>query len=491
VSLSPEREELDLLAETFADEFGRDAVVDLLREELVESHGQRGGERQFFDHLKRALYASTDAPCRSIHYEFAAMLHEIGRSRFVRLYTLNYDGLIERGVRELTSHDPRPAYSGKPQSPRNVVHLHGYFPSTEERPLGDLILSEKDYLESSNDWADDQIRALFNRGRDVLLVGMSLDDSRLRRLLHQRQKTGHGKGSTVFALLSGSTGGRHLAPLERRARQIATQYQTRFWDSWNVEASYLPSHDLVPYALHVIRRGTDSADWADRGRDFLKTHDVYEDLYDPHNQALTSLYLESQLAFIRARLETKAHEELTIGAFVPADTPGKPQSIELAFRYSDGVEGRDFVTMLDTSDLNEALRSEFNITGDRKPVQLLSRSQAKERQLSISPIDKPEGVAGFAFVRGTVLSVDEESNRMNANFSATKRSDWNRKRAFSSLYCVPVFDSTSWVAVGVIYLASTLTEPMWAGLNRARRLQLNSVLRSTFRNAIDYDSALN
>lgn len=484
IGLSPEPEELDVLARIFAEAFGQDAVIDLLYEELESS------EEEFYGHLRKALYPQKRrVSLKPVHYEIAAFLSDIGKSRFVRLYTLNYDDLIERAVDELTKYEPKPVFAGdRPLSPRSIVHLHGYFPRHFEEPKGEFILSEKDYLEASQDWADDRIQELFRHQRDILFVGLSMRDPRLRRLLHERKRQGSGQQGEVFTLLTSEDEEFPDAPLQRRAHKIAAKYQERYWKSWDVSAIHLPGHELLPYALRLIRLGMNPVAWAGRARDFLEVQQVYDKLYDSSRQAAASLYLREQLRFLRTRFEALSHEELSIGLFVPEPKECQPRHIQLAFRYAEGSFGYRHSRQIQRPEGYPFGLSSNN--SDRIEVQVLLEDYAQQRRLEIANLETPQGAAGYCYVRGAVVNARRDSPQINRFFSSEMRKSWNHRRTFSSLLCIPVFDTAAWVPVGVIYLTSSLDNPFWAGLGSAERLNLSRALRSTFRNVLEYDSTV-
>ena len=484
IGLAPEPEELRVLAKTFAEDFGQDAVVDLLYEEL------KGAEEEFYGHLRKALYPQNgEARLKPIHYEIAAFLSDIGKSRFVRLYTLNYDDLIERAVDKLTEYDSKPVFEGdRPLSPRSIVHLHGYFPRRYEEPKGEFILSEKDYLEASQDWADDRIQEVFRHQRDILFVGLSMRDPRLRRLLHERKRQGSGQQGEVFTLLTSEDEEFPDAPLERRAHKIAAKYQERYWKSWDVSAIHLPGHELLPYALRLIRLGMNPVAWAGRARDFLEEQQVYDKLYDSSRQAAASLYLREQLRFLRTRFEALSHEELSIGLFVPEPKERQPRHIQLAFRYAEGSFGYRHSRQIQRPEGYPFGSSSKN--SDRIEVQVLLEDYAQQRRLEIANLETPQGAAGYCYVRGAVVNARRDSPQINRFFSSEMRKSWNHRRTFSSLLCVPVFDTSAWVPVGVVCLTSSLNSPFWAGLASNERLNLSRVLRSTFRNLLEYKSTV-
>lgn len=474
---SPEPEDMEELANILFEKFGKDAVVDLVKLELKNAGKQ---DADYHRILKSALYGEDKVySLHPVHFELAASLGDIGKSRFVRFYTFNYDDLIERAMTRLTEIDEaKPIYEGQPNSPRSVVHLHGYFPDSAIEPRGTLILSERDYLDAPNDWADEQLHRIFRDDKDVLFLGLSLRDPRLRRLLHERHNASSSYEGEIFAILSTGEDAVHSeAPLMRRASRIANQLLPRYWRAWGVNLVHLKHHEFVPFVLRRIRLGDDSGQWAGLARKHLEDEGVFdEDLYSINRQAIASLYLEQQVGMLRSKFEALSHEELGVGVFVPEKTgeDGRVKAIKLAFQNSDAK-------------WVEPTEVEYESTGKPKTVRIqrVTPEHAERRRLEIDNLESFHGAAGYAYVTGAVVNAEPDSRHIDLNFPPDMRKSWNENRTFSSLYCVPVLDSAHWVPVGVIYVTSSLRDSFWSRLPSDARLSLNTQLRAMFRNLLE------
>ena len=211
----------------------------------------------------------------------------LGGNRALNTYTFNFDDLLTQAIEELGSR-----VSGATRIPPDqrgeVMHLHGKLLPDGTRE-GDLILSERDFHRAaSGDDADTALRELLKR-RDVLLVGLSLTDPRLRRQLLVRQ--GWSEKRKVFVLLPDSRSTAVSDFVERLSHGLVRRHETRFWADWNLDVGYVPGPELVAVHQRCIRLGGSAANWAVMGARFLeRSSPVYSRLYElqfaPENPAV-------------------------------------------------------------------------------------------------------------------------------------------------------------------------------------------------------------
>jgi hypothetical protein len=229
------------------------AAVDLVR--------QRAGS-DFHVVLRGALYERDQlrkfAPTE-VHYALVQLALN-SQPPFPCLHTTNYDDLLELALHNTLGKKARPIHaSGRAAAdgPR-VVHLHGYFPfdpqpvTTEKRLAHELVMSDLDYHRLSNEhtaWTNRELLSLLD-ARSVLIVGMSLTDPNVRRVLaylSQRRAEGHDH----FVILQHRPGG----PDENltRAAQMLDEDEHDFWDRQGVKILRLQSWDGLNYVLRRIR----------------------------------------------------------------------------------------------------------------------------------------------------------------------------------------------------------------------------------------------
>ncbi|MFY0581866.1 hypothetical protein ACN28S_53130 [Cystobacter fuscus] len=120
--------DLDVAARIFVDNFGREAVVDVVRDKLPTE--------RYLDMLRDALYRGVPKDVSSIHLELAAILAasmDTPRRRLHGLYTFNFDDLLERAAERLLGKAPEVIVTEERPAEPHVVHLHGYLPRLRGR----------------------------------------------------------------------------------------------------------------------------------------------------------------------------------------------------------------------------------------------------------------------------------------------------------------------------------------------------------------------
>jgi hypothetical protein len=446
--------DLDVAARIFVDNFGREAVVDVVRDKLSQD--------RYLEMLRQALYWDGIKDVSSIHLELVALLAAAKATpkRLHGLYTFNFDDLLERAAERLLGKMPEAIVNGERPAEPHVVHLHGYLPPNQgATPAGTVVLSEKDYHEARGDWASRKLEDLFfnDDKRTVLMVGLSLADPRLRWLLLERVKRAQqGKPvARVYALLSNSPPASDAELMERLARNFVRRHQDDFWLSWQMHVLTIESHDRVPFYLRQIRLGTNGGEWARQGEEFLRTNSrVFKDLYTPDIQRRAVSVLMAMQAFLKRRFAVSRDEELHIGGFVPEGGA----MIRLGFRYRGG-DG----------------------TGD-----IIDAAYAGTKQLSVASLERAQGASGRAFLLGATIETSRRSSQVYANFTAPMVDVWTSEQTFSSLVCVPIYDSVKWVPIGVVYLTSNRQSPFWTDLDPQDYDTLETLLRNTFTEVLEH-----
>ncbi|HYO71345.1 MAG TPA: hypothetical protein VEU33_35230, partial [Archangium sp.] len=101
-------------------------------------------------------------------------------------------------------------------------------------------------------------------------------------------------------------------------------------------------------------------------------------------------------------------------------------------------------------------------------------------------LEEAQGASGRAFLLGATIETSRRSPRVHANFTAPMLDAWTRDQAFSSLVCVPIYDSAGWVPIGVVYLTSNRQNPFWKDLESQEYDALETLLRNTFTEVLEY-----
>ena len=271
---------------------------------------------------------------------------------FPCIHTTNYDDLLERALAQVTRSPVAAVHAGHRRSadgPR-VVHLHGYFPyaptaDENERDLArGLVAGESDYHLLSNDhvaWTNRELLSLLD-ARSTLIVGTSLTDPNLRRLLaHVSRNQDRHLGSethyvvmqsrdvdTVVDLLLGRGVGlfpnagekrrRAVRPLAERACKILEENERVFWARQAVKIIHVDRYDRLNYLFRRIRFSDEEWDreHARLRADWARRHYGTETFDDPNLQSLGT----AVLAGARDRLaasDLKMHGRIELNLFFP------------------------------------------------------------------------------------------------------------------------------------------------------------------------------
>jgi hypothetical protein len=232
------------------------AAVDLVR--------QRVGA-DFHVVLRGALYEREQLrkfQPTEVHYALGRLALD-SQPAYPCLHTTNYDDLLELALHNMLGKRPRAVHAGRRSSadgPR-VVHLHGYFPfdaagaAEEKRLAAELVASDLDYHRLSNEhaaWTNRELMALLD-SRSVLIVGMSLTDPNVRRLLAylSEHKKSHDEAHDHFVILQ------QRPPMgddeHQRASEMLDEDEYKFWHGQGVKILRLASWDGLNYLLRRIR----------------------------------------------------------------------------------------------------------------------------------------------------------------------------------------------------------------------------------------------
>jgi hypothetical protein len=239
------------------------AAVDLVR--------QRVGA-DFHVVLRGALYEREQLrkfQPTEVHYALARLALD-SEPPYPCLHTTNYDDLLELTIANMVGRRPRAVHATRRSAsdgPR-VVHLHGYFPfdfpgaAEEKRLAAELVASDLDYHRLSNDhaaWTNRELMTLLD-ARSVLVVGMSLTDPNVRRLLAylSEHRKSRDEAHDHFVILQ------QRPPFadehHQRASEMLEEDEYQFWHGQGVKILRLSSWDGLNYLLRRIRFTDDEWD---------------------------------------------------------------------------------------------------------------------------------------------------------------------------------------------------------------------------------------
>ncbi len=453
--LRAEPEEVEEFCRAFSSKFGRDAVVDIFR-----AHFQG----RFHQILDTALQLKNQE-LASIHFELAAHASRAspGVSTFV---TFNYDDLIERAISairdDLADDFESICDVSEPKKGVRIYHLHGMF-GNEGTPKGTIVLSEKDYLNDADGWASRKLTDLLQEKKVLLLVGLSMSDPRLRRLIYETKRS-TAPTSQIHVIFAQPEPAPSIPPNQRRSIRLSYQHEREYWKSWGVDVIGVRNHGLIEAALRRIRYPNQSNAHGD-ALAFLRAETNRDprarfwgvgDLYNTDRQTEANQFLARTIEQVRTLFAVRTDEQLQLGLFVPIED----SRLRLAFHRKEGF-----------------VRLELSNQGS----QAVTARWADQRTLAVADESSCQGVAGLSFVQGVVL---DASGMLDRNFSAEMSNAWRSGRTVRSLTCVPVLDGTRWLPIAVAFIGSNFQEPFWTKLSQGDRLDLNRALRSMARNLL-------
>jgi len=182
----PEDQDLDTLVEQLYGALGRESAADFVWQ--TQDPG-RGGD--FFRLFVKALYQGRNVhqlPIPAVASQLAAMADRAG------IHTTNYDPLLELGLAQLhgstrPSEDWQRFRAGPEPTPQPCVrHIHGWL-DPDGHAGGTFVLTESHYIalqSAAGASPNRDLAGLLEGEGAVLIVGMSLADPNLRRLLYLR-----------------------------------------------------------------------------------------------------------------------------------------------------------------------------------------------------------------------------------------------------------------------------------------------------------------
>ena len=422
---------------------GRDAAADFAWRRL--------GDRGFRSVLARALYPRPieSLPVRGTQRQLAAMA--LAAPQRNMLFTTNYDPLLERAIAELRGAPgdwPRYRYpeSGKVknQTTPRVHHLHGWL-DDRGNVGGTLVLTETSYLEllaDSKAAPNRDLKKLLMSNAPLLVLGMSLADPNLRRLLDRRRMARmRDANNKIYAVMVGSGG-----PADEQINQ--------YWaGTWEVHPVWLPDFGYIPHLLRQIQWGlaSETLPWFSEATRWVDGR-VGSQKFTDEWQRRAHVSLRTLVAHVRTYFALRSDEVINCSLFLPAE-----------------LDGAQVVQMMATS------------RERRSGAQ--AEAHARRRTLRLAPDDRVEGVAGVSFRLGTSNEGLDNHPGINYNFSAKKVEDWDRvfnMRDWRSILAVPALDGRHWLPYAVISLTSNKAEPFWAGLGDRARHEL-PVLKTLMR----------
>lgn len=359
---------------------------------------------RFHKYLHSALYdGTTGEPFRPsvIHWHIAAL---VDRRLMPNVFTSNYDDLLEDAKKAL-------GRSGR------VRHFHGRLPQKwvgTTRLADPPVVTSRDYMAAEEDNRYDRFAGAL-RDKTVLLVGFSLSDPNLARIIRRQARD-------CRAILVASPA--NLGPTQQAIRLDLLR---RFWHGLNITVTAIEAYEELPAFLLALRREIARR----QGR-------VLSQLGD---RALHSSVLHNPWTWSGAREWRSRLKEAVVAAKAVAT----------------GVRG------------DSSLRAGFYaIEGNGQLVHLVSSTTRREshanlpRRRLLADDPRPWGAAGYAYASGVQIASPASGAAFDRNVPEADLLVWQSERAAqkrlpaSSVLCVPAWVryDRSLVIIGVLYFSS-------------------------------------
>lgn len=367
--------------------FGADdlAFTSYLRHRLISPTDPAASSAAFSALVYRALYGDISSEEETgqrlrpndTHRHIIALFDECPG----QIWTTNYDDLLERAASDLGK-EARSSHLTDHRARRGLIvhHLHGYLPPAppgRAPELHPVVLAEDDYHAVAANlvdaaWIDRAFYQLFDTWQ-VLILGMSLTDRNLRRVL-ATLPPGDGTGHLApqhYALLkmlsAKELGQQRTHQLSRsRLAMDASALRAEHWTDYGIQVIDLANHQLLlpflmrlRYEAHGATRGQL---WTDAARHVAQRIRPWEAAQQRRGLALLDT-IKQELA---RDFRLPPAEIVDVGLFLLAESPIE---LELVMRVGLSVP-----------------------------------AQRRERTFSVDP-DAPSGAAGCVFVAGSGMII--------------------------------------------------------------------------------------
>lgn len=349
------------------------------------------------------------------------------------IWTINYDNLIEDAAEKLkVTYNTLQSEADRDTNNLIIAHLHGFlrFGLSEDElkkvsPNLALTLGEDDYYQFASEnmgWANLEFLRLFMKYR-VLLLGMSLEDINLRRILSATHKMVR-PGSVSpwhFALMRNvdfkDEELKKIRPANKKAlMEKASNKRISYWKKYGLQILEYPDHDYLPTIIYRLRYET----YSDNGENlWQKGYSLGYGKINPwtiHAQDYASKELNDIFNRVKNDLKEGGDELVEMGIFLIMEGGEK---IELVFRV--GTE---------------------------------RKAEHNEKIFSINP-DRPTGMAGRVFVAGAGARVPRDNELHDYGLDENEKTSRSK---YEGIISIPIIDwPVGGIPLGVIYITiSTL-----------------------------------
>lgn len=418
---------------------------------------------RFFEMLAFALYEGRPLhrlPIKPLARQVAAMADAL-------IFTTNYDPLLEIAMSRVRDgilpEDDLKAWrkyvgadAKDEPKPRAgfVYHLHGLI-EPNGRKTGECVLTEEHYFnlttaENAQDVPNQRLLSAMDGDGVLLIVGMSLADQNLKRILFQGKR--NGKQSNIYAVL-------------REEDELVQLYQQLRWKDLGVQLIWVNQHEEIEGLLRQVKYGgyqkqqppawvDTSIQWLDRCK--LTPELVFSEAWQRHAaKILDTLRAELMLMYPQS-----CGEEINLNFLLPMHLdPGGPR---------------------------------LHLVSRTGPVPASSDEARKRAELHSFAIKyKGEGgSSGAAFVSGRPDNTGTSGQDLaHRNIDAKTKTRWRNAPGFRdwrSILSVPMSDSPDWVPVSILSITSNFAVPFWERFGEERQ-KFEPELKAVIRGAMKTD----
>ena len=426
--------------------FGKETLADLV--------AAKCNHNEWTSYLRRVLYQGRQAADLIID-PLQLQIASFGQQ--AEVYTTNFDSLLELAYLQIASArknqevDLSQLYSwhgfrcttGQPGTKQKVKHLHGWV-DPDGGASGSLIFSDTSYQElfTNPEEEANKLLSFLEAAGATLIVGMSLADPNLRRLLYLRRKhhvdRSQLRGDIYFVM--------------RIEGSLLADYVAQYWKEWNINIIRVGQFDELPGLLRDIQWGPVAPDavppWTARATELIANmipaYPFPEAWQDVARQVMMTF-----VSWVRDFYGLQDGEQVGASIFVP-----------LALQQGEGPR------------LSEVASNEMSLLGYR------SEEVALERSLSLEK-DQEQGVAGWVFTTGGMREVLDMGEGMDARFTSDMKKKFMSKKGYRdwrSILSLPIFDMVERIPIGVVCVTSNMSKPFWTEFTTQGGYKLRELL---------------
>jgi|SRR5665213_1712056 len=389
----------------------------------------------FFKMFGEVLYAG-----RSIQSLLIPTLHrQLAAMNRAKIFTTNYDPLIELAFARVrddiriqidTDSTAWQEYIVSIESQsfdtKHVYHLHGYVDPEGDRK-GDCVLTEGHYFQLAENQKWNANRILLNAldGDGVLLIlGMSLNDRNLKRLLYEGTRTDI-KQRTIYAILKEDDAG-------------VSAYQVMHWKHFGINLVFVSDYLQIEGFLRQVKYGPYLdrfvPAWVSRSTVWLSERGISEAVFTDDWQENASVALN------------KLKDEITT-LFPPC--------------YGEKIGLNLLMPMM----MDDQTRLHLVARTQHQPLNgATAEAMARLHAFEIG-YHHEQGSSGAAFVDGQTDVSCDEMKLTHRNIPRQKWDAWRKMDGFQgwrSIISIPLRESPDWVPVCILSITSNQGIPFWS-----------------------------